>query len=152
LSVYGSDFLNAVRLKAFIPINPLRHIKKFNNMKIIAYMKPKCRCSHGIRAVLEKYALEYEEKDIVKDPDSFEEMIRKSNQRLSPCIEIDNVMLAKTSGEALEEYLLANNHIVYNDNTVQAATGGCGCGKKYKPHTQVNYSAPQISPKAIRFF
>ena len=36
-------------------------------------------------------------------------MVRKSGQPLSPCVEIDGVMLADISGEEVENYLLANN-------------------------------------------
>ena len=39
-----------------------------NNPKIIAYLKPTCGWSNGVRAVLKKYDLPYEDRDIINDP------------------------------------------------------------------------------------
>ena len=71
--------------------------------KIIAYLKPTCGWSQGVRAVLAKYSLPYEDKDIINSFENREEMIRKSGQPLSPCVEIDGKMLPDISGEELEE-------------------------------------------------
>jgi monothiol glutaredoxin len=79
-----------------------------NKPKIIAYLKPTCGWSHGVRAVLRKYGLPYEDRDIVNDPAQREEMITKSAQPLSPCVEINGHMLADVSGEEVEAHLLAN--------------------------------------------
>ena len=78
--------------------------------KIIAYLKPSCGWSRGIRAVLEKYGLEYEDKDIINVPENYEEMVRKSGQPLQPCVEIDGQMLADVSGDELEAYLAGNGY------------------------------------------
>src|SRR5439155_21417040 len=43
------------------------------------------------------------------DPNQRQEMIEKSGQMLSPCVEIDGRMLPDISGEEVEAYLLANN-------------------------------------------
>lgn len=74
---------------------------------IIAYLKPTCGWSMGVRAVLRKYDLPFEDRDIINDPDQREEMIAKSGQTLSPCVEVDGHMLADVSGEEVESYLLA---------------------------------------------
>ena len=76
---------------------------------IIAYLKPTCGWSRGVRAVLDKYDLPYEDRDIINDPAQREEMMQKSGQPLSPCIEVNSHMLADSSGEELEAYLLAHN-------------------------------------------
>src|SRR2546422_11766040 len=76
--------------------------------KIVAYLKPMCGWSQGVRAVLRKYDLPYEDRDIINDPLQRQEMIEKSGQMLSPCVEIDSHMLADVSGEEVEAYLLAN--------------------------------------------
>ena len=76
--------------------------------QIVAYLKTSCGWSNGVRAVLKKYDLPYEEKDIIKNPAFRWEMEQKSGQPLSPCIEIDGVMLADISGEEVEQYLIAN--------------------------------------------
>lgn len=77
-------------------------------MKIIAYLKPSCGWSQGVRAVLRKYDLPHEDRDIISDPAQREEMMVRSGQRLSPCVEINGEMLPDISGAELEEYLLSN--------------------------------------------
>lgn len=74
--------------------------------EIVAYLKPVCGWSNGVRAVLRKYGLEYVDKDIINDRANYSEMVRKSGQPLSPCIEINGEMLADISGQEVEEYLL----------------------------------------------
>src|ERR671919_167726 len=73
--------------------------------QITAWVKTQCGWSNGIRAVLKKYDLPYEEKDIIKNPAFRWEMEQKSGQPLSPCVEVNGQMLADISGEELEEYL-----------------------------------------------
>ena len=75
--------------------------------KIVAYLKPVCGWSNGVRAVLRKHGLEYEDKDIINDRANYSEMVRKSGQPLSPCVEVDGEMLADVSGPEVEEYLVA---------------------------------------------
>ena len=77
--------------------------------QIVAYLKTHCGWSAGVRAVLAKYGLPYEEKDIIKNPAFRWEMEQKSGQPLSPCIEINGVMLADISGEEVEHYLVSHN-------------------------------------------
>lgn len=88
-----------------------------NKPKIIAYLKPHCGWSNGVRAVLRKYDLPYEDRDIINDPAQREEMIRKSGQTLSPCVEVNGHMLADISGEELEAWLLAHKLVEPNDRT-----------------------------------
>ena len=76
------------------------------NPKVIAYLKPVCGWSNGVRAILKKYNLEYEDRDIINDPRQYHEMVTKSRQPLSPCVEIGGVMLADVSGDEVEAYLL----------------------------------------------
>ena len=76
--------------------------------KITAYLKPSCGWSNGVRAVLRKYDLPYQDRDIINDPVQRQEMIEKSGQMLSPCVEVDGHMLSDVSGEEVESYLLAN--------------------------------------------
>lgn len=78
-------------------------------MKIKAYLKPSCGWSNGVRAILRKYGLDYEDIDIINQRENYAEMVRKSGQPLSPCVEIDGVMLADVSGEEVENYLLSND-------------------------------------------
>lgn len=74
--------------------------------QIVAYLKPACGWSNGIRAVLRKHDLQYVDKDIINDRSNYSEMVRKSGQPLSPCVEIDGEMLADVSGDEVEQYLV----------------------------------------------
>ncbi|NBS54518.1 glutaredoxin [bacterium] len=77
-----------------------------SNPKIIAYLKPHCGWSRGVRAVMAKYGLAFEDRDIWNDIHQRVEMIQKSGQELSPCVEIDGHMLADVSGEEVEAWML----------------------------------------------
>jgi monothiol glutaredoxin len=74
--------------------------------KITAYLKPTCGWSQGVRAILRKYALAYEDCDVINNPSIYDEMVQKSGQGLSPCVEIDGHTLADVSGDEVEAYLL----------------------------------------------
>ncbi|HLB34879.1 MAG: glutaredoxin [Verrucomicrobia bacterium RIFCSPHIGHO2_12_FULL_41_10] len=76
--------------------------------EITAYLKTTCGWSNGVRAVLGKYSLPYTEKDIIQNPAFRFEMEQKSGQQLSPCVEVNGVMVADISGEELEAYLIEN--------------------------------------------
>ena len=76
--------------------------------KITAWMKPQCGWSNGVRAVLRKYDLPFEDKDIINNPANRWEMEQKSGQSLQPTLEINGTMLADISGEEVEAWLIAN--------------------------------------------
>ena len=88
--------------------------------KIIAYLKPSCGWSQGVRAVLRKYDLPFEDRDIINNPIQRQEMIEKSGQMLSPCVEINGHMLPDISGEEVEAWMLANQVVSPNDRTPDA--------------------------------
>src|SRR5213083_3256455 len=91
-----------------------------NKPKIVAYLKPSCGWSQGVRAVLRKYELPFEDRDIINDPVQRQEMIEKSGQMLSPCVEVDGRMLADVSGEEVEAYLLANRLVAPDERAPEA--------------------------------
>jgi glutaredoxin len=82
--------------------------------QVTAYVKTMCGWSSGVRAVLAKYELPYTEKDIIKNPAFRFEMEQRSGQQLSPCVEINGVMLADISGEEVERYMLENSLVQLN--------------------------------------
>lgn len=82
-----------------------------NNPNITAYLKTFCGWSGGVRAILRKYHLEFEEKDIIKNPALRWEMEQRSGQSLSPCVEIDSHMLADVSGGELETWLIDHGYV-----------------------------------------
>lgn len=111
-------------------------------MTIKAYLKPQCGWSSGVRAILRKHSLPHEEIDILADPESYAEMVRKSGQSRSPCVEIDGVMLADVSGEEVENYLLSNNLVKPNDLATDVPTNAGCCGIEYAT----------LATKTVRFF
>ena len=83
--------------------------------KITAYLKTFCGWSEGVRAILRKYGLSYEEKDIIKNPAFRWEMEQRSGQPLSPCVEINGQMLADVSGEEVEAWMLQSGVVTPNE-------------------------------------
>ena len=85
------------------------------DVQITAYLKTFCGWSEGVRAIFRKYALPFEEKDIIKNPAFRWEMEQRSGQPLSPCVEINGQMLADVSGEEVEAWMLTNGVVAPND-------------------------------------
>ena len=112
-------------------------------MNIKAYLKPHCGWSDGVRAILRKYGLPFEDCDVFRNPDLYAEMVRKSGQPLSPCIEIDGVMLADVSGEEVENYLLAH---------ALAPPAPAGAALDRDSRAAAAAAPPPASEKPIRFF
>ncbi len=79
--------------------------------KIIAYLKPHCGWSMGVRAIIKKYGLKYEDRNIIDEQNQFQEMVEKSGQTLSPCVEVDGEMLIDVSGDEVEQYLVEKNFV-----------------------------------------
>ena len=116
-------------------------------MKIKAYLKPHCGWSMGVRAIMEKYSLEYEDLDIINNREIYEEMVTKSGQPLSPCVEVDGVMLADVSGEEVENYLLSNKLVTENQNKTNVPLNS-PCSDE--EHEAMKQNSSEGSP--IRFF
>ena len=96
----------------------------------------------GVRAIMKKYDLEYEDRDIINNADQYSEMVEKSGQPLSPCVEIDGTMLADVSGEEVESYLLANALVDANDKIAEAPTNAACSDEQHAA----------MRAKTIRFF
>ena len=82
---------------------------------ITVYLKTFCGWSQGVRAIMAKYALPYEEKDIIKNPAFRWEMEQRSGQSLSPCVLIDGQMIADVSGEEVENWLVEHGYVQKSD-------------------------------------
>jgi len=93
-----------------------------NKPKIVAYLKPTCGWSQGVRAIMRKYDLPFEDRDIINEPAQRQEMIEKSGQMLSPCVEIDGEMLPDISGDEVEAYLLAKGLVGQTERAADAPT------------------------------
>jgi glutaredoxin len=111
-------------------------------MKIIAYLKPSCGWSMGVRAIMKKYGLEYEDRDIINNPAQYAEMVEKSGQPLSPCVEIDGKMLADVSGEEVENYMLSNELVAANHKEADAPTNTACTDEEHEA----------MRSKTVRFF
>ena len=98
------------------------HFELMEKPRIIAYLKPSCGWSMGVRAVLKKYDLPYEDRDIINDAEQRAEMIEKSGQTLSPCVEINGRMLPDISGDEVEAFMLANGIVTPNTRQPDAPT------------------------------
>ena len=77
-----------------------------NPPNITCYLKTYCGWSEGVRAIMRKYELDYEEKDIIANPAFRWEMEQRSGQPLSPCVEINGEMLPDVSGEEVEAWMV----------------------------------------------
>lgn len=135
-------------------------------MQIKAYLKPTCGWSRGVRAVFQKHNLAFSDIDIINVPENYIEMVEKSGQRMSPCVELvganladfsldplkvsrtaDGIMLADVSGEEVEAYLLAKGLVKPTDAQAAVPTDrGCSDAE----HDAMR--AAQAAPKTIRFF
>ena len=92
-------------------------------------MKPSCGWSNGVRSIMRKYDLPFDDRDIINDPEQRQEMIQKTNQMLQPCVEIDGKMLTDVSGEEVEAYLLANSIVGASEKEADAPTNS-SCGSE----------------------
>jgi glutaredoxin len=110
-----------------------------NKPKIIAYLKPTCGWSQGVRAIMRKYDLPFEDRDIINNPAQRQEMIEKSGQMLSPCVEVEGKMLADISGDEVEAYLLANNLVQRSERSADSPT-----------NQPCAHEMPQSSPLSFR--
>ena len=90
--------------------------------QITAYLKTTCGWSKGVRAILTKYDLPYEEKDIIRNPNFRIEMEQQSGQQMSPCVLVNGVMLSDISGKELEDYMVANNLVHSSDASCAVPT------------------------------
>lgn len=111
-------------------------------MKVIAWLKPYCGWSNGVRAIFKKYNIEFEDRDIINNPEIYAEMVEKSGQNLSPCVEIDGVMLADVSGEEVENYMLSNQIVEPNAAEADVPTNA--------PCTDEEHE--RMASKTMRFF
>src|SRR5437762_8117452 len=113
--------------------------------KIIAYLKPQCGWSQGVRAIMRKYDLPFEDRDIINDATQRQEMIEKSGQMLSPCVEINGQMLPVISGEEVETYLLANKLVSANERAADSPTNQPCAHEADRKSTRLNSSHRCIS-------
>lgn len=112
--------------------------------KIVAWLKPQCGWSNGVRAIFKKYSLEYEDRDIINNAENYEEMVEKSGQQLSPCVEVDGHMLADVSGDEVETWMIEHKYISKSDEATDVPTGSA-CGDE--EHERMRAAAASVNFK-----
>ena len=115
---------------------------------ITAYLKTFCGWSEGVRAVMRKYDLAFEEKDIIKNPEFRWEMEQRSGQPLSPCVEVNGTMLADVSGEEVEQWLAEQGLIDPNDESPDAPINSACSDEQHRRMAEAESGA---MPGKIRF-
>jgi monothiol glutaredoxin len=75
---------------------------------------------------MEKYKLPFEDRDIWNDMNQRVEMIQKSGQELSPCVEVNGHMLADVSGDEVEAWMLKQGVVKPTQTALDVPTDrGC---------------------------
>ena len=74
-------------------------------MKIIVYSRNFCAWCVEVKDFLRKNNIEYEERDIAKNKEYLDEMVKKSGQQFVPTIDIDGHILADADASAVEKFL-----------------------------------------------
>ncbi|MFQ3226282.1 MAG: glutaredoxin [Lentimonas sp.] len=96
----------------------------------------------GVRAIMKKYDLEYEDRDIINNANQYAEMVEKSGQPLSPCVEIAGHMLADVSGDEVESYMLEKKLVATNAITPEVPTNAACTDEEHEA----------MRSKTVRFF
>jgi glutaredoxin len=116
--------------------------------EITAYLKTFCGWSEGVRAIMRKYDLQFEEKDIIKNPAFRWEMEQRSGQGLSPCVVVDGQMLADVSGEDVEKWMIENGYLEGSDAAADAPTNSACSDEQHAAMARGDFPA---KPGKIRF-
>ena len=116
--------------------------------EITAYLKTFCGWSEGVRAIMRKYDLQFEEKDIIKNPAFRWEMEQRSGQGLSPCVVVDGQMLADVSGEDVEKWMIENGYLQGSDAAADAPTNSACSDEQHA--AMARGELPKV-PGKIRF-
>ncbi len=119
--------------------------------EILCYLKTFCGWSEGVRAIMRKYDLSFEEKDIIKNQAFRWEMEQKSGQQLSPCVVIDGTMLADVSGEEVEAWLVEHNYLEKSDLAPDAPIDSSCSPEQHEAQMQVEADAQGGQDKKIVF-
>ena len=113
------------------------------DLNITAYLKTQCGWSEGVRAIMRKHDIAFEETDIIQNPAFRWEMEQRSGQPLSPCVEVNDVMLPDVSGDEVEAYLLQEKLVGDSEKAADAPTDS-SC-------TDEQHAAMEQAPGKINF-
>ena len=74
-------------------------------MSIIVYTKTGCPWCKGALDYMNENHIEYEEREVLRNPKFFEELVSKSGQNKTPTFDIDGHILADSDKDQLATYL-----------------------------------------------
>lgn len=117
--------------------------------KITCYLKTYCGWSEGVRAIMRKYELPYEEKDIIRNPAFRWEMEQRSGQPLSPCVEINGEMLADVSGEEVEGWLISKRLVKERDEAPDAPIDSSCSPEQHEAQARAEAAARGTAGKVV---
>lgn len=117
--------------------------------KITCYLKTYCGWSEGVRAMMRKYDLQFEEKDIIANPAFRWEMEQKTGQPLSPCVEVNGTMLADVSGDEVEAWMVKNGVVEAVDAEADAPTGSSCSPEQHEKQALAEAEAKGASGKIV---
>lgn len=117
--------------------------------KITVYLKTYCGWSEGVRAMMRKYGLDYEEKDIIANPAFRWEMEQKTGQPLSPCVEINGTMLPDVSGDEVEQWMVENKVVEPLEAEADAPTGSSCSPEQHEKQAQAEREQQGASGKIV---
>jgi glutaredoxin-related protein len=116
---------------------------------ITCYLKTYCGWSEGVRAMMRKYDLQFEEKDIIANPAFRWEMEQKSGQPLSPCVMVNGTMLADVSGDEVEAWMADNGVVERIDVEADAPTGTSCSPEQHEKQAQAEAEGSGASGKVV---
>ena len=117
--------------------------------EITCYLKTYCGWSEGVRAIMRKYELEYQEKDIIQNPAFRWEMQQKSGQELSPCVEINGEMLADVSGEEVEAWMVEKGLVEASEEAPDAPIDSSCSPEQHEAQARAEAEAEGASGKIV---
>lgn len=74
-------------------------------MKIIVYSRNYCAWCEEVKDLLNKNKIEFEERDVAKNKEYLDEMIKKSGQMFVPTLDVNGEILADADAKAAEKFL-----------------------------------------------
>jgi len=74
-------------------------------MNIIVYTKTGCPWTAGVVKLLKEKNVPFEERDVIENEDYFKELVEKSNQTLTPTLDIDGKILPDSDARQVKDYL-----------------------------------------------
>ena len=119
------------------------------NPTITCYLKTYCGWSEGVRAIMRKYDLDYEEKDIIANPAFRWEMEQRSGQQLSPCVEVNGTMLADVSGEEVEAWMIEQGLLEKSEEEPDAPIDSSCSPEQHEAQARAEAEAKGASGKIV---